>query len=81
MNARKIAQEIIALRALIIDGHIARLSDRNDLEYWAEFTQRADRLPRSIQTRNGLTLRVALPAERIIRREGILAQTTKQRTK
>ena len=80
MKSRQIAQEILALRALIIAGHVARLSDRNDAEYWAEFTERADRLPRSIQTQNGLTLRVALPAERIIYREGILAQTTKKRT-
>lgn len=75
MSRRHIAASIIALRALLIAGLIARLMDDDeaDARTSAEFTKLAMSLPVRVLRDGGLTRYVSNPAARTIERTGILA--------
>jgi len=75
MRLRKIAQIIIYLRRVAIAKVLAELKDEDTTYLELVWVAAADMLPLSVHAGNGLNLRVAIPAYRKIRREGILSQT------
>jgi hypothetical protein len=79
MRLRKIAQTIVTLRKLNMEGYLDRLTDRDDSNPRAAFVALALTLPNSVQASGGLVRRVILPVYRKIMREGILSQTFRRK--
>lgn len=76
MNRRALAQRIILLRRVLLDGMLAgiRGDEAAETALAEQFEALANDLPVGVQMFGGLRARVIVPCERKIHREGILAQ-------